>query len=237
MSRNRMILIYIRKLMLSIFLLWLLTSAGFSRKLDAAAPIAQYVQKNHTHFSTPCSKRFILTGGPGTGKTTLINYFHQLGYGIAREAATDLICEELTKQALTPWSARNFNERVALLQEKRQQELLEMEEEVAFFDRSPIDALTYELMYDFEPTEALLRVVQQTLDEHFYHPKVFLIEDLGSCLQTEIRPETLKESQKIETVLEENYRELGFEVVRVPAASVKERAETILKVIRNNIVK
>ncbi|MBM3184592.1 MAG: ATPase [Chlamydiae bacterium] len=192
-----------------------------------ASPIHQYVKPKSNQ--TAPSKRFIITGGPGTGKTTIVNYLHQLGYKTAREAATDLIRDDLAKHVVAPWSERDFNQRVALLQEKRQEELLKGG--VAFFDRSPIDALTYELMYDFEPTEELLRVVQKTLDEDFYHNKVFLIEDLGACLKTEIRAETLEESRSIETILEKSYQDLGFKVIRVPAASVKERVAKILESI------
>lgn len=35
--------------------------------------------------------RYILTGAPGSGKTTLIRWLEYLGYAVVNEAATDII--------------------------------------------------------------------------------------------------------------------------------------------------
>jgi predicted ATPase len=51
---------------------------------------------------------------------------------------------------------------------------------------------------------------------------------LGFCEQTAVRPETQEESLNIERLVENGYRSLGFQIVRIPAVSIEERANMIL---------
>ena len=39
-------------------------------------------------------KRFIFTGAPGSGKTSVIKELEKLGHAVIHEAATDVIAEE-----------------------------------------------------------------------------------------------------------------------------------------------
>jgi len=48
------------------------------------------------------SLKFILTGGPGVGKTTLIERFKRQGFQVVPEAATYLINERLNNGRLHP---------------------------------------------------------------------------------------------------------------------------------------
>ncbi len=193
---------------------------------EASATINRYVDRKPL---TSFSNKYVITGGPGVDKTTIINYLSDLGYSVVQEAATDLIRKELAQQIEAPWSKADFNEKVAKLQEERQGETEDLDGSGGiFFDRCPVDAISYDLLYDFEPTHPTIRIVQSLLDKNYYNKKVFLIENLGSCLQTEVRAETLDQVLKIESLLEKNYRALGFQIVRIPACPVEERARKIM---------
>ncbi len=196
----------------------------FRRSNENRPAISRYI--NNQPLSTT-SKRYVITGGPGVGKTTIINYLENLGYDVVQEAATDLIRKELAENIEAPWSKQDFNEKVAKLQEQRQKEAERSSGNGVFFDRCPVDAISYDLLYDFEPTHPTIRIVQSLIDENYYNKKVFLIENLGSCLQTEVRAETLEQVLKIEDLLEKNYRALGFQIVRIPACPVEDRAKII----------
>ncbi|MES2274119.1 MAG: AAA family ATPase [Chlamydiota bacterium] len=209
-----------------------IVSQSLTAVCDGDSPICRYITpKSLEHFP----KRYVITGGPGVGKTTLIKHLQKMGFGVVCEAATDLIEQDLRAGISAPWAKRDFAERVALLQEARQKEIADMRSKGVFFDRSPVDAITYDIMANFEPAGEIVRILQEALDANFYNKTVFLIEDLGFCSQTEVRAETLEEAKKIERLLERNYRALGFEIVRIPACSVDERVEKIIAVTKNFI--
>ena len=173
------------------------------------------------------STRYILTGGPGTGKTEIIKYLSKQ-FETIREAATDIILQEQSDGFMKPWLQLDFDEKIALLQKRRQLEIESKKAQNVFCDRSPFDVLTYCLYHKTEPTQQIKAVVQETLSSGFYSHIVFLIEDLGTIVQDHIRPESLEESRQIEQHIDKNYKALGFTVVRIPALSVAERAKMIL---------
>jgi predicted ATPase len=169
----------------------------------------------------------IITGGPGVGKTSLINHFQINGFHVINEAATDLIQERLSQQIEEPWNQDGFNMSVLQLLLKRQAEAKDAH--VIFFDRSPIDVLTYSLLQNDKAHGQIASIVENLIAKKTYHPKVFLIENLGHCEQTAVRAESLEEALRIERHIEDQYRKYEFEVIRIPAAPIEERAQLILK--------
>ena len=63
------------------------------------------------------------------------------------------------------------------------------------------------------------------------YEKIFLIENLGNCQTNGVRREDLAEALELERLQEQNYRDLGYEVVRIAPASVDERAREILRYV------
>ena len=177
------------------------------------------------------TERYIITGGPGVGKTTILNSLKKFGYGVVAEAATDLINEGLAKQVPAPWNVPGFSVKIALLQEERQKASHELDAEVIFFDRSPIDVFAYDFLLRGSSAPSTTRIVQDLLDNHFYNRTVFFIESLGYCEETTVRKDSLEKSLKIERALEKTYRALGFKLVRIPAAPIEERVQKILKAL------
>jgi predicted ATPase len=182
---------------------------------------SQYTDRHST-----TSQRFILTGGPGVGKTTLIKEFNKEGITVVFEAAAAIIKEELDRGIEAPWADPTFNDRIVARQITHQDEHLKTISEV-FFDRSPVDALSYSLLFNEIPSENIVETVKNILQEGYYNKVVFLIENLGFCEQTEIRAEALDETIKIEKWIKKVYKKLGFQIVKIPKASVDERIQMI----------
>src|SRR3954464_10825755 len=81
-------------------------------------------------------KRYILTGTPGAGKTTLIRALAAKGYPVIEEAATDVIALKQLQGVAEPWQEDGFIDDIVFLQQQRQQAALSGT--VQFHDRSAI---------------------------------------------------------------------------------------------------
>ena len=65
-------------------------------------------------------RRFILTGAPGAGKTSILNALAAKGYATVPEAATDVIAQEAAKGIAEPWRHPGFIDKIVALQVRRQ---------------------------------------------------------------------------------------------------------------------
>ncbi len=90
-------------------------------------------------------KRYIITGGPGAGKTTIINVLEQK-FTVIQEAATTIIEEDLSKGISNPWEADDYHIKVNQLNLANQIKAQNSTVPVIFFDRGFIDSLSYILL-------------------------------------------------------------------------------------------
>lgn len=190
-------------------------------------PASAYIQGAARRVSN-AQRRYIITGGPGVGKSTLIRQLQQLGQSVVHETAADLIREDLAKQVEAPWAQFGFNERVATMQAQRQREAANSSARAIFFDRCLIDVLCYELMEEWEPSKKILSLAQEMLDIGFYEPTVFLVDPLGTGYRSETQHESDEEAHRIGQYLERQYRLLGFDVVHIPSAPIEERVQHLI---------
>jgi predicted ATPase len=86
-------------------------------------------------------RRFILTGAPGAGKTTVARRLADAGGTVVEAAATDLITAAQAAGVDEPWTDPAFTEDVAALQRDRQIRADALPGPVQYFDRSPVCTL------------------------------------------------------------------------------------------------
>ncbi len=212
---------------LSLLVLFFVTSLFGLSDPARGRPASSYIQGS-AHRVSESQHRYIITGGPGVGKSTLIRQLQQLGQSVVHETAADLIREDLAKQVEAPWAQFGFNERVATVQALRQQEAASSSARAIFFDRCVIDVLCYELMEEWEPSKKILALAQEMLDTGFYEPTVFLVDPLGTGYRSETQHESDEEAHHISQYLERQYRLLGFDVVHIPPAPIEERVQHLI---------
>jgi predicted ATPase len=178
-------------------------------------------------------KRFVLTGAPGSGKTSVLRALAATGYPVVVEAATDVMAARLAAGDTEPWTDPIFIERIALLQRHRRQEPVSPGAMPQVHDRSAVCtlALAHHLGHPVPPV--LEAEIAKVTEAGYFDRRVFFVRPLGFLQPTEVRRISYEESLAFEHLHETEYQRLGFEIVDVPAGPVAERAAAIDAHIRS----
>jgi predicted ATPase len=177
-------------------------------------------------------RRFIITGAPGAGKTSIIRQLELDGFSVVEEAATDVIAAAHGKGTAEPWTQPSFIDAVTLLQREREIRASYQPDEIQFHDRCVVctAALAVYLGHPFSPF--LASELQRIKTEETYQNRVFFIRNLGFITPTEARRISFEETVRFERIHEETYRDLGFELVSIEPGSLVDRVNIIKAAIR-----
>lgn len=174
-------------------------------------------------------KRYVLTGAPGAGKTSVLRILQEQGFAVVAEAATDVIAREQGRGVDEPWQQDGFIDSIVALQRER----LEAAAEAAgphreqMHDRSVFCTLALARFLGRPVTPPLAAEVARAARTGVYQRAAFLIRPIGFIVPTAARRISYQESLEFERLHEAAYREHGFEVIEVAAAPVAERAAVI----------
>ncbi len=175
--------------------------------------------------------RFILTGAPGSGKTSIIRRLELDGFGVVEEAATDLIALQQAQGMAEPWTDPSFIDAVVSLQRQRQLRAPSQSGEIQFHDRSAIctAALATYLGHPF--SESLLSELDRVRRDAVYQKQVLFIQNLGFITPTEARRISFEETLRFEKIHECTYRDFGYEIIPIAAGSLSNRLSAIRNVL------
>lgn len=167
-------------------------------------------------------KRIIITGGPCSGKTSIIDSLKDKGYKCFNEISREIIQKMNIK---TSYKKIDFEETVF---KKRKRDFLNAKIGINFYDRSMLDNLAYLKINNHEiPTKFKI-----DCENYRYHPTVFITtpwEDIYTV--DDERLESFKDSIQIFEALKEVYIEASYNLVELPQSSVKERIRFIINEI------
>lgn len=170
------------------------------------------------------SQWYVITGGPSSGKTTLLTELQQLGYATREEAARLVIDEELASgSTIQQIRADEKAFQQAVLRRKVLVESQHNPEVLTFFDRGMHDTIAYYQSYGWDIDQE----IQQSVKEAEY-AAIFLLETLPFFEQDYARTESLEFTQQLRSLLRAAYENHGLLVIDVPVASPKERTQFIL---------
>ncbi len=169
--------------------------------------------------------KFVLTGGPCTGKTTTINHLGKMGYQTIQEAASLLIEEEI-KNDIPLWKKDviAFQKKLILKQIEFESQI--NPEKITFIDRSIIDTIAYCKIFKTEPTKEFVYLAKT----HTY-ANIFVLDFLNFYETNEIRLENKKIAKKIHQTLINTYTEFGYNPIFIPALELSDRINFILSKI------
>ena len=166
---------------------------------------------------------YVITGGPDSGKTTIINYLKNLGYTTIPEYARMLIEKEAKNGSNVRKDKGKFQFNV--LKGKLRLEKKAPKNKTVFLDRGIPDSIAY---YHF-----LKLKVPMGLDftSKNRYRKVFVL-DMLPYRKDHARRESEKQAHDIHMWIKRIYKGLGYKIIRIPVMSVEDRVKLILKHIK-----
>ncbi|MEU3225613.1 AAA family ATPase [Streptomyces sp. NPDC006976] len=176
-------------------------------------------------------KRYILTGAPGAGKTSILRQLQGQGFDIVDEAATAVITREQAEGDAEPWTQAAFVEKVVALQRRRQMQSAASDVTLQIYDRSPICTHALSTYLGRPVPETLSAEIDRITRERVYEQQVFFIRNIGFCRPTDARRISFQEALAFERIHEQSYRQFGYVLVDVPADDVATRVAMIADTI------
>jgi predicted ATPase len=170
---------------------------------------------------------YVVTGGPGSGKSSLIDALARAGYKRSLEAGRAIIQEQVSigGRAL-PWDDRMLFAEMMLEREMRSYREAQDEKGTVFFDRGVPDVCGY------------LRLIEQTVpsdvskaaEEFRYNLLVFVAPPWKEIFcQDRERKQDFDEAARTCDALEETYRSYGYDLVPLPLASIEDRLRFVIE--------
>ena len=170
---------------------------------------------------------YVLTGGPGSGKTAVIEGLHQAGYARTVEAGRGIIQDQvgIGGRAL-PWQDPAFFAELMLSWEMRSYHMAEQSTGPVFFDRGVIDVIGY------------LRLMNRPVPRHMgqaaatfrYNRRVFIAppwEDIFA--QDGERKQDFEEAERTYEAMVAAYKDCGYELIELPRHTVEQRVRFVLQ--------
>ena len=172
--------------------------------------------------------RVIITGGPSTGKTSLINHLENNGYNCIHETSREIIKESLSKNSdILPWkNLLKFSERVINQREGHYHSVKSKNStKYTFFDRGIPDVFAYMEYDEIEIPKQFLKLG----DSLRYHSKIFLTPAWKAIFENDNeRVEDFRKAEQLQHFIHNTYKSLGYDVILVPKGTIENRIKFIL---------
>jgi predicted ATPase len=170
------------------------------------------------------TKKVLLTGGPGFGKSSIIEEMERRGLNVHHEIARNIIQQSIeTGGTSTPWQDIDLFSKLVL--EGRIQQFHESVNTTSFYDRGIPDIAGFLK----KEKQAIPAALWQHCESLKYFRLVFITPPWEAIFQKDSeRKEDFVAAIKVHKALESIYLELGYQLIPVPMGSIKQRADFIL---------
>lgn len=183
-------------------------------------------------YTAVANNFFILTGGPGSGKTTLIEELSRRGFFSVDEVARKIIQDEMALggDALPRGNIGQRIEKMIVRTIETYQDALKQRNEPIIFDRGALDYVGY----TYRTNTPIPKELHQTALSLIYNKKVFLAPPWKEiyCNDTE-RKQSFEEALEVCDGLFKIYSDFGYEIIELPKKSVESRADFVISHIRS----
>ncbi len=174
-------------------------------------------------------KKVVITGGPGTGKSSLIKHLERKGFKCYNE-----ISREITLKARAHGIEQLFLTQPLLFSEKllegriaQYNKTLNEKESVVFLDRGIPDILAYmDYINDDYP------MAFSNACENYIYDYVFILAPWQDIFTSDNeRYESFDQATEIHHHLMKTYKKFGYELVDVPFETVENRSDFVLETL------
>jgi len=175
------------------------------------------------------SHLYVLTGGPGAGKTALIDALGQRGVASVAESGRAVIrAEQAGGGDALPWRDRHAFAAAMLAQDIAAYCAVRTNTSPVVFDRGIPDVLGYLRLEGLEPPAALHDAVAR----YRYAARVFICPPWPEIYATDAqRRQTPAVAARTCEVMREVYGGLGYTLVEVPRLSIADRVSFVMDAI------
>jgi predicted ATPase len=173
---------------------------------------------------------FVISGGPGSGKTTILCELAKFGFRHAPEVARQIIQEQVQAGGTAlPWADRNAYTRLML---QRSIESFREHTPAArpiFADRGIPDTLCYARLIGLRETG----LIEKACHRYRYAPPVLLAPPWREIYLTDSeRKQDFAEAERTHNEMAAVYLECGYQLIELPKVTPSARAQFILEHLR-----
>ncbi len=185
------------------------------------------------------NNKVVITGAPGTGKTSIINGLEDKGYYCFHEIIRDMTSNAkkegeaeafVSNPLVFVEDALQFNKDLLSGRVQHYKNSLELDVPFSFFDRGVPDVLAYMDFFDQTYQEEFI----SACEDHRYD-SIFIVPPWQEIyISDNERLETFDEAEKIHEALVNTYTRFGYDPIIVPKNPVSDRIAFVLETLNPN---
>ncbi len=176
---------------------------------------------------------FVVTGGPGSGKTSLIEALASRGLHAMLEAGRAIIQDQVAiGGSALPWADRAAFAELMLSWELRSHREARERGGIVLFDRGLPDIVGYLSLCDLPVPPH----IHAAASRFRYHPQVFIAPPWPEIFgQDAERKQSFDEARETYEAMVEAYTAQGYALIHLPRGSVEDRADFVFSNIRQHV--
>lgn len=172
------------------------------------------------------NKKIVITGGPGTGKSSVIKKLEWLGHHCLHEISREVTLKA-QKQGITQLFLEDpllFSQKLLEARVKQYKSLEDSEKKFTFLDRGVPDVVAYLKYFGTIYPKSFSEACKLNR-----YDKIFLLPPWREIYTNDNeRYETFEEAESIYSFLKKTYLFFEYDIVEVPKLPVKDRCDFIL---------